>query len=121
MNHPYRSRFLLDEDVSPAVAVVARGLGLEVLSVHEVARTGLSDEDQLSYAAGQGRVLVTRNRDDFVALTRSFFATMRSHGGILVVPRSLPNHRPEAITQALLAWLDRYGEHDPGLGFLDFL
>jgi hypothetical protein len=114
-------RFLLDEDVSPEVAVVARGLGLDAVSVHEIARTGLSDEEQLVFAANQRRVLVTPNRDDFIALTRLFYATMRTHHGVVVVPRTLPNNRPAAMAHAIAAWMDRFGPHDPGLGFLDFL
>jgi uncharacterized protein with PIN domain len=121
VNHVRTIRFLLDEDVSPEVAVVARGLGLDAVSVHEIARTGLSDEDQLVYAANQQRVLVTRNRDDFIALTRSFYATNRTHHGVLVFPRTLPNNKPAAMAHAISAWLDRNGEHDPGLGFLEFL
>ena len=36
-------RFLLDEDVNPAVASIGRGLGLDVISVHEIRRHGFDD------------------------------------------------------------------------------
>jgi len=42
-------RFLLDEDLNPAVAEIARGPGLNVLSVREIDRRGFQDEDQLRF------------------------------------------------------------------------
>jgi predicted nuclease of predicted toxin-antitoxin system len=111
--------FLLDEDVNPAVAEIARGLGLDVLSVHEIDRRGFQDEDQLRFSAAQQRVFVTRNRDDFLRLTLIFFQTHEPHAGLLIVPRSLPNHLPARIAHALKRWHERPG--DPGSYFVDFL
>ena len=112
-------RFLLDEDLNPAVAEIARGLGLDVLSVHEIDRRGLGDEDQLRFSASQQRVFLTRNRDDFLRLTVTFFQTGEPHAGLLIVPHSLPNHRPERIAHALKRWLANTA--DPGSYFVDFL
>jgi len=111
--------FLLDEDVNPAVAEIARGLGLDVFSVHEIDRRGLQDEDQLRFSASQQRIFVTRNLDDFLRLTLIFFQTHEPHAGLLIVPRSLPNHLPERIAHALRRWQERPG--DPGAYFIDFL
>ena len=36
-------KFLLDEDLNPEVATIGRGLGLDVVSVHEADRRGLDD------------------------------------------------------------------------------
>jgi hypothetical protein len=41
------------------------------------------------------------------------------HHGILIVPHSLPNHRPARIAHALKSWADR--AIDLGECFLDFL
>jgi predicted nuclease of predicted toxin-antitoxin system len=112
-------RFLLDEDLNPAVAEIARGLGLDVLSVHEIGRRGFQDEDQLRWSAAQQRIFLTRNRDDFIRLTVLFFQTGEPHAGVLVVSRSLPNHLPERIAHALKRWQERPG--DPGACFIDFL
>ena len=113
--------FLLDEVLSPAVAEIATGLGLDVSSVHAMSRTGLPDADQLAFAAAEGRVLVTRNRDDFITLTRACYATNQPHAGIVIVPRSLPNTRAEAIAHALVRWSERYAGERPEGGFIDFL
>ncbi|HVT61790.1 MAG TPA: DUF5615 family PIN-like protein [Thermoanaerobaculia bacterium] len=116
---PKDMRFLLDEDLNPAVAEIGRGVGLDVVSVHEIDRRGFLDEEQLRVAIGAGRILVTRNRDDFVRLTRSFFQVGEFHHGLLIVPYSLPNDRPERIARALERWADRPG--DSGPHFIDFL
>lgn len=115
-------RFFLDEDLNPKVAVIGRGIGLNVISAHEVRRKGLDDREQLEFAAAQRRILVTRNRDDFIRLTISFYQSGASHPGILIVPFSLPNKQPARIARALKRWHDRqrrYGE--PGAYSMDFL
>lgn len=112
-------RFLLDEDLNPSIAEIARGLGLDVVSVHEIDRRGFPDEEQLRFATVEQRVLVTRNRDDFIRLTVSLFQTGELHAGLLIVPYSLPNNLPERIAHALKRWQERGG--DPGPHFVDFL
>ena len=115
-------RFLLDEDLNPEVAETGRGLDRDVVSVHEIGRRGLDDREQLELAADDGRIYVTRNRDDFIQLTVEFFQAGSSHSGVLVVPYSLPNNQPERIAHALKRWYDRQKQHgEPGPYFIDFL
>ena len=57
-------RFYLDEDLSHDVARVGRGLGLDVISSHEVGNNGRTDPEQLAYAAAEGRCLVSANCRD---------------------------------------------------------
>jgi uncharacterized protein with PIN domain len=112
-------RFLFDEDLNPLAAEIGRGLGLDVISVHEIDRRGFSDEEQLRFAIGEGRVFVTRNRDDFLRLTVSLYRAKELHHGLVIVPHTVPNHRPERIAHALKRWADRFGEAGPH--FVDFL
>jgi hypothetical protein len=115
-------RFLLDEDVNPAVAEIGRGLGLEVVSVHEIQRTGFDDAPQLHYAAAAHCLLVTRNRDDFITLTVDFFHAGYAHAGVLIVPHSLPNHQPTRLAQALSRWQERHaGDAASCQYMIDFL
>lgn len=94
-------RFLLDEDVHPEAARIARGRDVDVVSVHEIERTGLDDESQLRYAAEEERAFVTRNRDDFLALTVAFFRSRDPHAGVLILPHSSPNRHPDRIAAAI--------------------
>lgn len=70
-------RFLLDEDLRPRAAEVARGLGLDVLSVHELGRRGIADRDQLRFASEKGRIFLTRNHRDSIELTVEFYRAGR--------------------------------------------
>lgn len=115
-------RFLLDEDLAPAIAEVARGLGLDVVSVHEVDRRQLSDAEQLRFAAEQGCVFITRNRDDFIRLTVAWFQAGEPHAGVLIVPRSLPNSQPTWVARALQSWLGRHTDESVSMEYvIDFL
>jgi len=105
-------RFYLDEDLPYRVAVIARANGLDVVSSHECGRNGLPDEEQLRLAANEGRCLVTRNRDDFQALTLRFFESGWSHAGVLIVSRSLPSQDPGGLARALVAYARA---HEDGL------
>jgi len=113
--------FLLDEDLSPTVAEVGRGIGLDVVSVHEARRPGLGDGDQLRFAAAEGRVLVTRNRDDYIRLTVSFYQAGEAHPGLVIVPYSLPNNEPGRIAHALKRWQEgrAAATMDYGIFFLE--
>ena len=115
-------RYLLDEDVHPEAAVAARGLGLDVVSVHEVGRRGRTDYDQLRLAAADGRIFVSRNRDDYITLTVEAFRTGEPHHGVLILPHTLPNTQPGRIARAVAAWHARWEvTGHPGGGFIDFL
>ncbi|MBI4408133.1 MAG: DUF5615 family PIN-like protein, partial [Gemmatimonadetes bacterium] len=118
-------RFLLDEDVNPRVAELAWELGLDVSSVHEIKRRGLTDHDQLQHAAEDGRVFVTRNLDDYLFWTAELFRSGERHAGVLFIPRGLPNDHPDWIARALKRWVygrqQLAGEQDFGSYHVDFL
>jgi hypothetical protein len=96
-------RFYLDEDVVPEVAVIARALGLDVVSAHERNERKTADREVLRIAALDGRCVVTRNRDHFIHWTRVYFENEWPHAGVLVVPYSLPNKDPARIARSLVA------------------
>ena len=94
-------KFYLDEDLSPRIAEVLRGLGADGVSAHEVQMTGVSDEEQLDYAAAKGRCLVTFNRNDFILLTRLYMDSNRLHHGIIIVPYTFRGNEFRRIAEAL--------------------
>ena len=98
-------KFLLDEDLPPRAAEIARNLGLDAVSVHEISRRGYADDEQLRFAVREERIFITRNRDDFLLLTIEFYRTGKPHPGVLIVPRSLSNDRAERIAHALKRWV----------------
>jgi len=119
-----RSRFLLDADISPEVAVVAANLGLDCISVSSIGRAILRDDDQLRLAAQDSRIFVTRNRNDFLLWTTEFIRTGQPHAGLLIVSRSIPAVRPEPLARALLRWsrlMRRQTPESIGQYFVDFL
>ena len=115
-------RFLLDEDLNPRAAKIARGIGLDATSVHDIGRLGLPDEEQLRLAAAEDRIFVTRNRNDFLALTTEFYRRGNPHAGVLIATAGLPNDRPERLAHALKRWKEERGEHlDTRSHYADFL
>lgn len=119
-------RFLLDENIHPRVAELAWEMDLDVVSVHDVRRRGLADREQLDYAAEQERVLVTRNREDYLYLTREYFREGRPHRGVLLVDAGLPNDQPEMLARSLRRWAQAHAllaEEGEGFGsyHVDFL
>jgi predicted nuclease of predicted toxin-antitoxin system len=99
-------RYFLDEDLSDEVARIARNLGLDVCSVHEVNRDALDDPEQFDYATEHNMVMVTRNRDDFLALNDEHFLVRTPNCGLPIVPHTLLNNQPARIAHRLRAWND---------------
>jgi predicted nuclease of predicted toxin-antitoxin system len=114
-------RFLLDEDLPPRAAEVARGLDLDVLSVHELGRRGIADRDQLRFASEEGRIFLTRNHRDFIELTVEFYRAGEAHSGVLLVSRHLPNDRLARIAHALKRWADARADMPVTFEGVDFL
>jgi predicted nuclease of predicted toxin-antitoxin system len=111
--------FFLDEDQSDETAKLARSQGLDAISSHEIGRNSIDDEEQLRWAAEQGRCLVTRD-DDFVRLTYRFLENHWPHAGVLLVPRSLSNSDFSGIAAALVAYAEQYPDGLPSY-MVDYL
>jgi Domain of unknown function (DUF5615) len=80
-----RIRLYLDEDTINASLVKAlRNANLDVDTVADAQRLGLSDEEQLMWAVNQGRVLYSYNVGDFCQLHSSFIVDERNHAGIIL-------------------------------------
>jgi len=75
-----------DEHIDPKLAQTLNGRGFDVLSCHEAGRANqrIPDDDQLAYAAAQGRALLTFNVADFVAIDVNWKQAGRRHAGIIV-------------------------------------
>ena len=106
-------RFLLDEDMPPAVAEGLRREGYDAVSVHDELRTGLADEEQLHHAATLGRMLVTYNRADYHALDGLWHAREEHHRGIIwVAERSIPRRAIGLLVRSLAQVADEFDTLD---------
>ena len=81
-------RLYLDEDsMSKALAHNLRLRGIDVTTVAEEGRQGLSDLEQLEFATSEGRVICTGNVGDFLQLHTEFLSSGKPHAGIIIIPR----------------------------------
>jgi hypothetical protein len=113
-------RLYTDEMIRARLAEALRLEGYDVVSCHEVGRANraIPDEDQLSYAAQDGRAIFTFNMVDYVPLDQAWKTAGRHHSGIVVSPaiddfgtlfrcvrRHLDTYPPD-VQNDLLLWLD---------------
>lgn len=104
-------KLLLDEMHAPAVAVRLRDSGYDAVAVKERPELiGLADQDLLTAATAQGRVLVTENIKDFSALARRSTAADERHAGIVFTHprrfrRAARNH-VRILSDALAQFVD---------------
>lgn len=111
-------KFLLDEDLSEEIAMILRAEGADAVHVREIGFSGADDREVLDEAARRGCCVVTRNRNDFLALTEFYFHEGRVHGGILIIPRSYPGNQPKRIAKAILALMKTKPHVFPPYGFI---
>jgi hypothetical protein len=77
-------RLFTDEDVYGAIAPALRRKGFDAVSTPEANRLGLTDEEQLQWAAQEERTVVTFNVAHFAKLHGEWLAIGRHHAGIVV-------------------------------------
>jgi hypothetical protein len=82
-------RLYLDEDsMNQTLLKALRQRDIDVTTVSEVEREGLSDEEQLTWSSQNNRVICTYNIRDFSKLHQQFLANGRFHAGILLMKQS---------------------------------
>jgi predicted nuclease of predicted toxin-antitoxin system len=77
-------KLLIDENLSPNVAVTLRQEGMDVVHVRDRGMNGASDAQVLDLAFRENRILVTSNIDDFVKLARA----RDLHAGLVLLEES---------------------------------
>jgi predicted nuclease of predicted toxin-antitoxin system len=93
-------RFLIDEPLSPAVAVSLVEAGHDALHLSDIGLLGATDTDVMAAAAGNGRVLVSADTD-----FGELLALGRRPGPSVIIFRRAPR-QPEAQALMLLENLD---------------
>ena len=79
-----RTRLYIDEDVHGFVARALRLRGWQALTTQDAGNSGLSDEDQLDFAAREGLAFLTYNVGDFASLHYQYAEAGRAHAGIVL-------------------------------------
>ena len=81
-----RMRLLLDEHLSPSVAVELRRLGYDVIAIAERDDLrGRPDDEIFAQAVTEGRAIATFDVGDYLALVRGFAQVRQRHGGLVLL------------------------------------
>ena len=108
-------RAILDEQLSPQIAVLLRQSGYDV---HAVADrddlVGRSDRIIFEVACSEGRAVVTNNIKDFRPLAAEWLAQGRVHAGLILLPSARTRTR-NAVTAVAAAIENVLRNHPDGL------
>ena len=84
-------RLHLNEHLSPRLAEELRRYGFDVISSQKADMLTTPDDEQLAFAASEGRAIVTFNVSDFMALHEQYLAENKTHYGIICSSREAVN------------------------------
>jgi len=79
-----RLKAYVDEDVPLSLAEALRNRGVDCITTQDACNKGLSDSEQLAFAAGNGRTIVSHNKKDFILLHNEYARSGKRHAGIIV-------------------------------------
>lgn len=95
-------RFLLDENVDPRAAKVARRFGVDVVTAADEGLLGRSDIEVLASASALGRIVVTYDISDFTLILSDLARAGADVPGVVFVSsRTIPMTRFDALGRAL--------------------
>ena len=78
-----------------------RARGFRVTTTQEAGHIGSADAEQLAFATGEGKTILTHNRVDFEALARSYFEDKKHHSGIIIAVRRHPKELARRVLTLL--------------------
>jgi predicted nuclease of predicted toxin-antitoxin system len=108
-------RAILDEQLSPQIAVLLRQAGYDVDAVADRGDlAGRSDRIIFEAACGEGRAVVTNNIKDFRPLAAEWLAQGRVHAGLILLPSTRTRTR-NAIAAVAGAIENVLRDHPDGL------
>ena len=109
-------RAILDEQLSPQIAVLLRQAGHDVDAVaSREDLAGRGDRIIFEAACGEGRAVVTNNIKDFRPLAAEWLAQGRVHAGLILLPSARIRTR-SAIAAVAAAIENVLRDHPDGLG-----
>lgn len=94
-------RALLDEQLSPEIAVELRARGHDVEAVGERSDlVGCRDHEIIAAAHAEGRAVITNNLKDFRPLAAARLARGEQHGGLILLPSTRARTRAQVLRLA---------------------
>jgi predicted nuclease of predicted toxin-antitoxin system len=109
-------RAILDEQLSPQIAVLLCQAGYDVDAVADREDlAGRSDRIIFEAACSEGRAVVTNNIKDFRPLAAQWLAQGRVHAGLILLPSARTRTR-NAIAAVAAAIENVLRDHPDGLG-----
>ena len=100
-------KFLLDHDVPDEVEQLLRYWQHDVRRLREVLPATTEDPGVFDFAQREQRIIITCNRNHFLALAKEAIANARGFAGLIVLIR---RHTRQGECAHLLAFLRRAGE-----------
>jgi predicted nuclease of predicted toxin-antitoxin system len=104
-------RLLLDAHVSgPKVGSALASAGHDVRALDQESELeGLPDDDVLSLATEEQRILVTHNVRDFPEIVREWMEAQRTHAGVILV-YGIDHAEFQLVARGVRRWLELYDE-----------
>jgi len=112
-------KYLLDEQISPRAAEILRGLGVDCEAVSGSVRAGGDDTTIFRHAIREGRIMVTYDIADFVAVLRALLSEgIEIPGLVLIDSGTISTSEVGKLARALRKLAERIqsGDIDPAGG-----
>jgi predicted nuclease of predicted toxin-antitoxin system len=103
---PLFIRLYLDRHIKLRLAEDLRASGYDVRTTQEAGMDTATDEEQLLYATGELRAILTFNIRDFAPLHEEWTTAGRTHGGI-IVSRQLGSREYGLLLSRMVRLLDQ--------------
>lgn len=113
---------LFDVHVHHGASERLREEGIDVVHASDVGPAGADDLSLLLSAAEAGRIVVTRNYQDFAPLARALSERGKSFPGVLFLSPAIAQSDLSAHVRAVRRWSRNAGETNPvesGIGWIE--
>ncbi len=105
---------IFDQHVNARALKQLRSQGIDVVHVAEVGLSEADDTRIFAWAMDEGRIIVTRNYQDFAPLVSAYIEKGLSFPGVLFIATSVPHADAGHHVRSIVAWIeaaDQAGEN----------
>ena len=116
-------RFVFDKHVNARALKQLQAQGIDAVHVAEVGLSEADDAAIFAWAVDEGRIIVTRNYQDFAPLVSAYAEKGRSFPGVLFIATSVPQADAGDHVRSILAWMEAAVQagHNPVANSLGWL